>query len=105
MDRSHCKEYRRSSTVCNRLTQEVGYIKVILVSIVGQFYKVADIPKIYLKDIELNTSFLVNLAMAYPLISPFLKGFYLTMNSCIEGRDKNGWKMSNQAYDYFMKYS
>ena len=46
--------------------------------------------------------FLVHLAMAYPLMLPFLRGLYLTMNSWQSSRDANGWKLSGRAYTSMM---
>ena len=40
--------------------------------------------------------------MAYPLIMPFLRGLYLTMNSRKKKRYRDGWKSSKQAYDLFI---
>ena len=62
-------------------------------------------PELDLKDLEKKVGFLVHLAMAYPLMFPFLKGFYLTMNSWRPMRDENGWKMSKRAYDAFIDAS
>ena len=69
-------------------------LKGILESIVGQFRKSNDRPKLELRYLKQKVGFLVHLSIAYPLIAPFLKEFYLRMHSCREGREKNGWKMS-----------
>ena len=50
-------------------------------SIVGQFIKAKDKLKLDLKYLEQKVGFLVHISMAYPLIAPFLKGFYFTINS------------------------
>ena len=67
--------------------------KSILVSIVGQFDKADDRPNFGLKDMKKKVSFIVHIDISYPLISPLLKVFYIAMNSCIEDRDNNIWKM------------
>ena len=59
-------------------------------------------PLLNLKDLEHKVGFLVHLAMAYPLMFPFLRGFCLTMNSWRKGRDKDGWKMSKSAFSAFL---
>jgi hypothetical protein len=43
--------------------------------------------------------------MSYPEMTPFLRGFYLTMNSWRKGRDKDGWKLSPRAYRTFLAFS
>ena len=66
-------------------------------------FVVSDEPNLNHKDLEKDLGFLVHLAMSYPNIKPFLRGFYLTLNSWREGRDKAGWKLSNQAYQLFLQ--
>ena len=58
-----------------------------------------------LKDMEQKTGFLVHLAMAYPLIVPFLRGLYLEMNSWRPGRNQDGWKLSKRAYNAYLNDS
>ena len=60
-------------------------------------------PNLNYKELEKDLGFLVHLAMTYANIKPFLRGFYLTLNSWREGRDKAGWKLSNQAYSLFLQ--
>ena len=62
-------------------------------------------PTLDLKELESKVGFFVHLAMAYPALFPFLKGFYLTMNSWRPMREENGWKMSRRAHDVFMRLS
>ncbi len=76
--------------------------KGIIDSLINCFESPEDLPELDLKDMERKVGFLVHLAMAYPLMLPFLKGFYLTMNSWRLQRDSNGWKMSARAYESFM---
>ena len=77
-------------------------VKNILSSLRDEFTHESDLPSLDLKDLEKKVGFLVHLAMAYPLMFPFLKGFYLTMNSWRPKRDENGWKMSKKAHEAFM---
>ena len=49
-------------------------------------------PEMDLKDMEQKTGFLLYLDMAYPLIMPFTRGLYLTMNSWRPKRDRDSWK-------------
>ena len=55
-----------------------------------------------LKDMEQKTGFWLHLAMAYPLIMPFMRGIYLTMNYWRPKRYRDGWKLSKQARDSFI---
>jgi hypothetical protein len=48
--------------------------------------------KVNYKRLEKNTGFLVHVFMTYELLRPYLKGFYLTMNSWRHDRGKDGWK-------------
>ena len=54
------------------------------------------------KDLERKTGFLVHLSMVFGEIAPFLKGFYLTLNSWRAGRSAEGWKLSARDYEYWM---
>ena len=51
-----------------------------------------------LKDMEQKTGLLVHLVMAYPLITPFLRGLYLTMKFWRPKKDRDGWKLSKRDY-------
>ena len=62
-----------------------------------------DLPWINFKQLERDLGFLVHVSMTYEKIKPFLRGFYLTLNSWRKGRDKEGWKLSNKAYQFFFK--
>ena len=59
------------------------------------FADAEDLPDFDLKDLERKAGFLVHLSMTYPLLPPFMRGFYLTMNTWREGRDQDGWKMAS----------
>jgi len=76
--------------------------KGIIESLLVEFESESDLPDLTLKELEQKVGFLVYLAMAYPLMMPFLRGFYLTMNSWREGRDKQGWKLPAAAYEAMM---
>jgi hypothetical protein len=78
-------------------------IKNILQDIRLSFASATDRPRIELKLLEQRVGFLVHVAMAYPMMFPFLKGFYLTMNSWREGRDEDDWKLPPAAFKVFLK--
>ena len=57
-----------------------------------------ELPMLDNKEIVSDIGFLIHLSMSYPNIKPFLRGFYITLNSWREGRDKEGWKISERSY-------
>ena len=46
------------------------------------------------KQMERDVGFLVHISRTFPAIFPYLKGFYLTLNSWRKGRTDEGWKYS-----------
>ena len=46
------------------------------------------------KQMEKDVGFLVHLSRTFPATFPYLKGFYLTLNSWRKGRNDEGWKYS-----------
>ena len=54
------------------------------------------------KELESDIGFLIHLSMSYPNMKPFLRGFYVTLNSWRAGRDKEGWKLSEKTYQLFL---
>ncbi|KAI2498994.1 hypothetical protein MHU86_15498 [Fragilaria crotonensis] len=55
-------------------------------------------PLIERKKLEKETGFLNHLSMTFDVITPFLKGFYLTLNSWRSQRDEGDWKMSDKRW-------
>jgi hypothetical protein len=51
------------------------------------------------KQLEKDTGFLVHIFMTYELLRPYLKGFYLTMNSWRYDRGKDGWKYGRREWE------
>ena len=49
--------------------------------------------KVDRKEMEKDRGFLVHLSMVYPSLTPYLKGFHLTLESWRPDRDIQGWKM------------
>ena len=47
------------------------------------------------KLLEQIRGFFCHLAMTYPIIFPYLKGFHLTLASLMPGRDDQGWKVAD----------
>ena len=76
--------------------------KTQLSTLLSNFDSPSHLPMFDLKDLERKVGFLVHLGMTYPLMRPFLRSFYLTMNSWRPGRDSNGWKLSPRAYQEFL---
>ena len=55
-------------------------------------------PLVNYKSLESNVGFLCHISRTYPMIFPYLKGFYNTLNNWRCGRDKDGWKISKTAW-------
>ena len=55
-------------------------------------------PRLNRKDLERYTGFLNHLTMTYEDMTPFLKGFYLTLNSWRPKRDADDWKMTDKSW-------
>ncbi|KAI2505417.1 hypothetical protein MHU86_9030 [Fragilaria crotonensis] len=60
---------------------------------------VAGRPLLNHKDLERTTGFLNHLSMTFEEVTPFLKGFYLTLNSWRPQRDQDDWKMSDKRWE------
>ena len=54
-------------------------------------------PRINRKELERQTGFLNHLTMTFDDMTPFLKGFYLTLNSWRPKRDEDDWKVSDKT--------
>jgi hypothetical protein len=48
------------------------------------------------KRLEQIRGFMCHIAMTYKTITPFLKGFHLTLASYLPQRDLDGWKLSDR---------
>lgn len=51
------------------------------------------------KQLEKDTGFLVHVFMTYEHLKPYLKGFYLTMNSWRYDREGDGWKKVKKSWE------
>lgn len=58
--------------------------------------------KVSFTDLEKDVGFLVHLSRTFPAIFPYLRGLYNTMNGWREGRDDDGWKMTNKEWKLFL---
>lgn len=56
-------------------------------------------PLLNRKQLERDVGFLNHLSMTFEETTPFLKGFYLTLNSWRPYRDDDDWKMTQKAWD------
>ena len=50
------------------------------------------------KQLESEVEFLCHVSRTYPIIFPYLKGFYNTMNNWRWDRNEDGWKLSKTAW-------
>ena len=55
-------------------------------------------PVLNRKQLEKHTGFLNHLTMTFDDFTPFLKGFYLTLNSWRPKRDSHDWKMTDKSW-------
>ena len=91
MDRYHPAVNSWPWCVCFYLSEEVGQGKRYLQEIKDEFAGAdGEMPSLNLKLLESMVGFFVHLAMAFLVLFPFLKGFYLTMNSWRPAREENG---------------
>ncbi|KAL7575469.1 hypothetical protein ACA910_007367 [Epithemia clementina (nom. ined.)] len=61
----------------------------------GLYAKLETIPR---KELECIRGFLVYLSLTYGMITPYLKGIHLTLESWRSDRDSEGWKMTPQEW-------
>ena len=54
------------------------------------------------KALENDVGFLVHLSRTFPGMTPYLRGFYNTMNSWRMGRSEDGWKFSMSEWKTFL---
>jgi hypothetical protein len=59
-------------------------------------------PRLNRKLLERDTGFLNHLAMTYEIFNPFLKGFYLTLNSWRSRRDSDDWKVPDNRWKQWL---
>jgi hypothetical protein len=55
--------------------------------------------RLHLRTLLKRRGFLVHLAMTYPIMTPYLKGLHLTVDSWRAGRDDEGWKTFRAVVD------
>jgi len=55
---------------------------------------IRNVDSLEFKELEKGVGFLVYLSRTFPMIFPYLKGLYHTMNEWRVGRDRDGWKYS-----------
>jgi hypothetical protein len=54
------------------------------------------------KRLEQIRGFLCHISMTFPIVTPYLKGFHLTLAAHHPGRNDAGWKMSNQEWSAYL---
>lgn len=59
-------------------------------------------PTLNHKELEQQTGFLNHLSMTFEDTTPFLKGFYLTLNSWRPQRNDQGWKVADKVWRQLM---
>ena len=69
--------------------------------IISDFYKqvvIDDNPMLDFKKLESDVGFLCHVSRTYPIIFPYLKGFYNTLNNWRWDRNVDGWKLSKTSW-------
>jgi hypothetical protein len=56
------------------------------------------------KQLEIVRGFLGHLSMTFEILTPYLKGFHLTLAAHLPQRDQEGWKMSNAEWSQYLSY-
>ena len=79
-----------------------GISKEIICDMLEKFNHIDHLSEINLKEMAQKTEFLAHLDMAYLLIMPLQIVLYLNMNSWRPKIDREGWKLSKQAYYLFI---
>jgi hypothetical protein len=54
------------------------------------------------KELERTRGFLCHLSITFELITPFLKGFHLTISSQLPRRNAEGWKIAERSWDAYV---
>ena len=57
-----------------------------------------DRPVVNRKELERETGFLNHLSMTFDVITPYPKGFYLTLNSWRSHRNEGDWRVSDKRW-------
>jgi hypothetical protein len=55
-------------------------------------------PALNCRGLEKGTGFLNHVSMTFKTITPYIKGFYLTLNSWRKSRDRDDWKISPKRW-------
>jgi hypothetical protein len=55
-------------------------------------------PRFAYKRLEQIRGFLCHLSMTFETITPFLKGFHLSLSAHLPSRDDDGWKLPDRAF-------
>ena len=54
------------------------------------------------KQLERARGFLCHLSMTHDMVTPFLKGFHLTLAGHLPKRDEDGWKMQDRPWEAYI---
>jgi hypothetical protein len=67
-------------------------------------FQLAQDPKSRLnyKELERTRFFICHLSMTFELITPFLKGFHLTILGQLPRRNSEGWKIAERSWDAYI---
>jgi hypothetical protein len=65
-------------------------------------FALGEAPQFIYKRLEEIRGFLCHVSMTYPLVTPYLKGFHLTLAAHHLGRDDSGWKLTPREWAAFI---
>jgi hypothetical protein len=65
-------------------------------------YSNCDDPLFLYKRLEQIRGFLCHMSMTYEIVTPYLKGFHLTLAKHHPQRDREGWKLSPKEWDAYI---
>ena len=93
-------------TTDNHIIQTVAQSKwdkaKVLIKELFDLYLDHDNPTMSYKRLEIIRGFLCHLSMTYFTITPYLKGFHLTLAAHHPKRDSQGWKLSPKEWEAYV---
>ena len=78
--------------------------KVLINELLSQYGEESNnSPEFSFKRLEQIRGYLCHISMTYEAITPFLKGFHLTLCMHLPNRDQHGWRISEPAYASYVQ--
>ena len=96
-----CTIFRVSPTVISKSVSQEKWDKgrAMILSLLSRCRSAVDHrPVLNRKTLEKETGFLNHLGMTFEVVTPYLKGFYLTLNSWRSHRNEGHWKVTDKQW-------